>query len=101
MDNRLEVKLKIYKELKVAFQTVEEQIKEQQFTKEELEVKNELYEKCLEEHLLDEGGEMVKCHLQENKEAEQQCEEKLKELFAKRDAYRIEIEAYEQFMRDV
>lgn len=101
MDNRLEVKLKIYKELKVAFQTVEEQIKEVQFTKEELDVKHELYEKCLEEHLLDEGGEMVKVHLEENQKAAKECEEKLSKLLAQRDAYRIEIESYEQFIRDV
>lgn len=101
MDNHLEVKLKIYKELKVAFQTVEEQIKEVQFTKEELEVKKELYEKCLEEHLLEEGADMVKVHLQENQAASEDCEKKLSELLSRRDAYRIEIEAYEQFMRDV
>ncbi|MCM1162548.1 MAG: hypothetical protein NC412_15195 [Roseburia sp.] len=101
MDNHLEVKLKIYKELKVGFQTMEEQIKEVQFTKEELEVKNELYEKCLEEHLLEEGAEKVKVHLAENKAAFEECDKKLKDLFAQRDAFRIEIEAYEQFMRDV
>lgn len=101
MDNHLEVKLKIYKELKVAFQTVEEQIKEVQFTKEELEVKKELYDKCLEEHLLEDGANMVKVHLQENEAASEECEKKLSELRSRRDAYRIEIESYEQFMRDV
>ncbi|MBD5543640.1 MAG: hypothetical protein HDR01_05215 [Lachnospiraceae bacterium] len=101
MDNHLEVKLKIYKELKVAFQTVEEQIKELQFLKEELEVKKELYEKCLEEHLLEEGADMVKIHLKENQDDFEECEKKLSELLSKRDAYRIEIESYEQFMRDV
>lgn len=101
MDNRLEVKLKIYKELKVAFQTIEEQIKEVQFTKEELEVKGELYEKCLNENPEEEGGKVVKLHLQKNQKETRECDKKLKELFGQRDAYRIEIEAYEQFMRDV
>lgn len=101
MDNHLEVKLKIYKELKVAFQTVEEQIKEMQFTKEELEVKGELFERCLDENFLEEGSAVVKQHLEENEKAAEECEKQLAELFAKRDAYRMEIESYEQFIRDV
>lgn len=101
MDNRLEVKLKIYKELKVAFQTVDEQIKETQFEKEELEIKQELYETCIHEELATEDGAVVKKHLKDNEAAIKECDKKLENLMLERNAYRIEIEAYEQFMRDV
>lgn len=101
MDNRLEIKLKIYKELKVAFQTVDEQIKEAQFEKEELEIKKELYETCINEDLAAEDGEVVKKHLKENEAAIKECNKKVDDLMQERNAYRIEIEAYEQFMRDV
>lgn len=101
MDNRLEIKLKIYKELKVAFQTVDEQIKETQFELEELEIKKELYETCINEELTAEDGEVVKKHLKENEAAIKECNKKVEDLMMQRNAYRIEIEAYEQFMRDV
>lgn len=90
------IKEKIYKELKVSFQTAEEQLKKLQMLKEELETKYELYEDCIEKHLLDEGIIFVKEHREATKQEIQQCEEDLKQLKMQRDAFRIEISTYEE-----
>ncbi len=93
------IKEKIYKELKVTFQTVEERIKKLQLLKEELDAKYELYEDCIEKHLLEEGISLIKEHREVAKQEIQQCEVDLKQLKLQKDALRIEISTYEERMK--
>lgn len=53
----VKIREKVYKELKVTFQSIEQQIKELEDTKAEYEFKYELYGQCLSEQLLSSGAD--------------------------------------------
>lgn len=93
------VKEKIYKELKVAFLSIEQQMKEIEDNKAEYAVKCELYGQCLSEHLLSSGSDIIKEHLAEAHAEMENCDKELEKLKLQRDAYRIEIEIYESNMK--
>ena len=93
------LKEKIYKELKVTFLSIEQQIKEIEDNKREYEMKCELYGQCLSEKLLSEGSDVVREHLSEAKAEMEACDRELEKLRLQREAYRIEIEIYESNMR--
>ena len=95
----IKVKEKIYKELKVTFLSIEQQIKEIEDNKREFEMKCELYGQCLSEKLLSEGSDIVKEHLTEAKSELEAYEKELEKLKLHREAYRIELEIYESNMR--
>lgn len=98
-DPNTKVKEKIYKELKVTFLSIEQQIKEIEDNKAEYAMKCELYGQCLSEHLLSSGSDIVKEHLAEAHNEMENCEKELEKLKLQRDAYRIEIEIYESNMK--
>lgn len=93
------LKEKIYKELKVTFQSIEQQIKEIEDNKAEYAMKCELYGQCLSEHLLSSGADIIQEHLSDAHAEMENCDRELDKLKVQRDAYRIEIEIYENNMR--
>lgn len=95
-DPNTRIREKIYKELKVTFLTIEQQIREMEDNRAELVVKCDLFNDCLEKHLLSSGSDVVKEHLLEAKAAIETCDRDLERLRMQRDAYKIEIEIYEQ-----
>lgn len=100
MDPRTtKLKEKIYKELKVTFQSIEQQIKEIEDNKAEYAMKCDLYGQCLAEHLLSSGADIIKDHLSDANAEMENCERELEKMKLQRDAYRIEIEIYENNMR--
>nr|MBQ8253446.1 hypothetical protein [Lachnospiraceae bacterium] len=94
-DPNTRIREKIYKELKVTFLSVEQQIREMEEHRTELEVKCELFEQCLSNYLLSSGSDVVKEHLMTAKTEIATCELELEKLKMTRDAYKIEIEMYE------
>ena len=90
---------KIYKELKVTFLSIENQIKEIEENKREYEMKCDLYGQCLSEKLLVDGSDMVKEHLQEAKAEMEACDRELEKLKMQRNAFRIELETFESNLR--
>ncbi|MBR4758946.1 MAG: hypothetical protein IK078_02210 [Lachnospiraceae bacterium] len=95
----IRLKEKIYKELKVTFLSIEQQIKEIEDNKREYEMKCDLYGQCLSEKLLSDGSDVVKEHLAEAKGELEACDRELEKLRHQRDAFRIELEIYEANMR--
>ena len=95
----IKLKEKIYKELKVTFQSIEQQIKEIEDNKAEYAMKCELYGQCLSEHLLSSGADIIQEHLADAHAEMENCDRELDKLKLLRDAYRIEIEIYENNMR--
>lgn len=94
-DPNTRIKEKIYKELKVTFLTIEQQIREMEDSRMELVVKCELFEECLSKYLLNSGSDVVKEHLMEARAEIENCDRELEKLRLQRDAYKIEIEMYE------
>lgn len=93
------LKEKVYKELKVTFQSIEQQIKEIEDNKSEYAFKCELYGQCLSEHLLSSGADVIQEHLADAHAEMENCDKELEKLRLQRDAYRIEIAIYENNMR--
>lgn len=98
MENKM--RNEVYKEMKVAFQTAEQQIKEKKDYKDQLKFKIELYNKCLDDHLLDKGSKLIREHLDDTKKEVKEIDKQIEDLIIERDAYRIEIEVFEQAFRD-
>jgi hypothetical protein len=98
-DPNTKLKEKIYKELKVTFLSIEQQIKEIEDNKTEYVMKCDLYNRCLSDHLLSSGSDIVKEHLAEARGEMESCEKELEKLKKQRDAYRIEIETYESSIK--
>ena len=94
-DPNARIKEKIYKELKVTFLTSEQQIREMEDMRAELEEKCRLFEECLSKYLLKSGSDVVKEHLMETRAEIEKCDRDLERLKLERDAYKIEIEIYE------
>jgi len=94
-DPNARIKEKIYKELKVTFLTSEQQIREMEDMRAELEEKCRLFEECLSIYLLKSGSDVVKEHLMETRAEIEKCDRDLERLRLERDAYKIEIEIYE------
>ena len=99
-DPSTKMREKIYKELKVNFQNLEQQIKEMENLNAEYAIKCDLYGQCLAEHLLSNGSDVIKKHLEETHARSQENEEAIKQLKLERDAYRIEIEIYENNIKE-
>ncbi len=95
----IKLKEKIYKELKVTFLSIEQQIKEIEDSRREYDMKCELYGQCLSEKLLSDGSDIVREHLAEAKGELEAYGKELEKLKNQRDAYRIELEIYEANMR--
>jgi hypothetical protein len=100
MEKENKVKNELYKELKVAFQTVEQQIKEKKEYKEQLKFKIDLYNKCLDDHLLEKGSKIIREHLDDTKKEVKEIDEQIEELVLEKDAYRIELEVFEDAFRE-
>lgn len=98
MENKM--KNDVYKEMKVAFQTAEQQIKAQEDYKKQLKFKIDLYNKCLDDHLLEKGSRVIREHLDATKKEVKEIDNKIEELMVERDAYRIEIAVFEAEFRD-
>ena len=97
-DNKM--KNEIYKELKVSFQGMEQKIKDKKDYKAQLKFKIDLYNKCLDDHLLEKGSRLIKEHLDETKKEVKEVDEQIEALMLEKDAYRIELEVFEAAFRD-
>lgn len=97
-DPNARVKEKIYKELKVTFLSSEQQIRELEDSRAELVVKCDLFEECLSNYLLSSGSDVVKEHLMEARAEIEALDRELERLKLQRDAYKIEIEMFEQML---
>lgn len=93
------LKEKIYKELKVTFQGIEQKMKDLEDEKAELNIKMDMYRQCLSDHILSAGSDIVKIHLTQAQEEMVAIENEYEKLRLERDAYRIEIEVYENSIR--
>ncbi|MGN0131495.1 MAG: hypothetical protein ACI4AA_03535 [Lachnospiraceae bacterium] len=100
MEKENKMKNEIYKELKVSFQSVEQQIKEKKEYKEQLKFKIDLYNKCLDDHLLEKGSKLIREHLDETKEEVKEIDKQIEDLVMEKDAYRIELEVFEDAFRE-
>lgn len=100
MEKENKMRNEIYKELKVSFQSVEQQIKERKEYKELLKFKINLYNKCLDDHLLEKGSKLIREHLDETKEEVKEVDKQIEELVLEKDAYRIELEVFEDAFRE-
>ncbi len=90
---------KIYKELKVTFQGIEQQIKNLEDKKTEILMKCEMYEECLDKHLLSSGSDIIKEHLSQARLELANTDIEIEKLKLEKDAYRIEISVQEEQMR--
>lgn len=100
MEKESKMKNEIYKELKVSFQSMEERIKDRKEYKEQLNFKIDLYNKCLDDHLLDKGSKLIREHLEETKKEVKAVDKQIEDLIVEKDAYRIELEVFEAEFRD-
>lgn len=100
MEKENKMRNEIYKELKVSFQSVEQQIKEKKEYKELLKFKIDLYNKCLDDHLLEKGSKLIREHLDQTKEEVKEADQQIEELLLEKDAYRIELEVFEDAFRE-
>ncbi len=100
MEKENKMKNEIYKELKVSFQSMEERIKDRKEYKKELKFKIDLYNKCLDDHLLEKGSKLIREHLEETKKEVKAVDKQIEELIVEKDAYRIELEVFEAEFRD-
>ncbi|MBO5242360.1 MAG: hypothetical protein J6B19_06760, partial [Lachnospiraceae bacterium] len=64
----------------------------------ELVVKCDLFEECLSNYLLSSGSDVVKEHLMEARAEIEALDRELERLKLQRDAYKIEIEMFEQML---
>jgi len=85
----------VYKELKVSFISVQNQIKAKEEEKRMLKFRLELYNKCLDDHLLEKGSKIIRQHLDEVKEEILNIDLYIDNLKVEMDAYRIELEVFE------
>ena len=99
-DKQTKIYDEIYKELMVNYQSLEETIKQKKEEKNVLKLKNELYNKCLDDHLLEKGSKFIKEHLEENKQKVKDIDREVDELLIKKDAFRIELEVFQKEFRD-
>ena len=90
----------IYKELKVSFTSVEQQIKAQKEAKKLLKFRADLYNQCLDDHLLEKGSKLIRQHLDEVKSEIKLIDDHIEELIIEKDAYRIELEVFEDKYRE-
>ena len=97
-DTRLQDK--IYKELKVSFTSVEQRIKAQKEEKKSLKFRADLYNQCLDDHLLEKGSKLIRQHLDEVKAEMKLIDDHIEELIVEKDAYRIELEVFEDKYRE-
>lgn len=100
MEKENKMKNEIYKELKVSFQSMEQQIKERKEYKEQVKFKIDLYNKCLDDHLLDKGSKLIREHLEAAKKEVKEVDKQIEDLTIEKDAYRIELEVFEDAFRD-
>ncbi len=100
MEKENKMKNEFYKELKVSFQAMEEQIKERKEYKDQLKLKIALYNKCLDDHLLEKGSKLIREHLDETKKEVKDVDKQIEDLKLQKDAYRIELEVFEAEFRD-
>lgn len=100
MEKENKMRNEVYKELKVSFQSVEQQIKERKEYKELLKFKINLYNKCLDDHLLEKGSKLIREHLDQTKEEVKEVDKNIEELVLEKDAYRIELEVFEDAFRE-
>lgn len=100
MEKENKMKNEFYKELKVSFQAMEEQIKKRKEYKDQLKLKIALYNKCLDDHLLEKGSKLIREHLDETKKEVKDVDKQIEELKLQKDAYRIELEVFEAEFRD-
>ena len=90
----------IYKELKVSFTSVEQRIKAQKEEKKLLKFRADLYNQCLDDHLLEKGSKLIRQHLDEVKAEMKLIDDHIEELIVEKDAYRIELEVFEDKYRE-
>ncbi len=100
MEKENKMKNEIYKELKVSFQSIEQQIKERKEYKDQLKFKIDLYNKCLDDHLLEKGSKLIREHLEDTKKEVKDVDKQIEELKLEKDAYRIELEVFEAEFRE-
>lgn len=100
MEKENKMKNEIYKELKVSFQSMEERIKERKEYKDQLKFKIDLFNKCLDDHLLEKGSKLIREHLEETKKEVKDVDKQIETLKLEKDAYRIELEVFEAEFRD-
>lgn len=100
MEKANQMKNEVYKELKVSFQGMEQKIKDKKDYKNQLKFKIDLYNKCLDDHLLEKGSRLIKEHLDETKKEVKEIDEQIEALMLEKDAYRIELEVFEAAFRD-
>lgn len=100
MEKENKMRNEVYKELKVSFQSVEQQIRERKEYKELLKFKINLYNKCLDDHLLEKGSKLIREHLDQTKEEVKEVDKHIEELVLEKDAYRIELEVFEDAFRE-
>ena len=65
-----------------------------------LKFRADLYNQCLDDHLLEKGSELVRQHLDEVKAEMKLIDDHIEELIVEKDAYRIELEVFEDKYRE-
>lgn len=100
MEKDTKMRDEIYKELKVSFTSVEQQIKAQKEEKKLLKLRADLYNQCLDDHLLEKGSKLIRQHLDEVKSEMKLIDDHIEELIMEKDAYRIELEVFEDMFRE-
>lgn len=96
MERDVRIQSEVYKELKVAFVSIEQQIKARKEEKKLLKFRVDLYNKCLDEHLLEKGSKIVRQHLDEARDEIKALDKIIEDLTIEKDAYRIELSVYEE-----
>ncbi|GEM_PF-885554 len=100
-DKKLEkMQNEVYMALKVDFNAMDQKIKEKQDYRKLLDFKAELYNKCLDDHLLEKGSKIVRVHLDEVHEEMHEVDKEIEEMIVLKDAYRIELEEFEDQYRE-
>ena len=100
MEKDTRIQDEIYKELKVSFTSIEQQIKSQKEAKKLLKFRYDLYNQCLDDHLLEKGSKLIRQHLDEVKTEMKAIDDHIEELIIEKDAYRIELEVFEDRYRE-
>ena len=65
-----------------------------------LKFRAELYNQCLDDHLLEKGSKVIRQHLDEVKSEIKLIDDHIEELIVEKDAYRIELEVFEDKYRE-
>lgn len=100
MEKDTKIQDEIYKELKVSFTSIEQQIKSQKEAKKLLKFRADLYNQCLDDHLLEKGSKLIRQHLDEVKAEMKAIDDHIEDLIVEKDAYRIELEVFEDKYRE-